>query len=98
MINHCILEGRLAAPAEERTLPSGDTIVTFRIIVPREEPGRVDTIDCCLHAPRLRRRMLAIPALTDIHVEGQLHRRFWRGPTGPVSRHEVVVSLLRRCT
>ena len=47
-----VLRGRVAAPADERELPSGDTIVTARLIVDRDSAAlgrstqRVDTIDC----------------------------------------------------
>ncbi|WP_323099912.1 single-stranded DNA-binding protein [Intrasporangium sp. YIM S08009] len=33
--NEVRLRGRVGAPAEERTLPSGDVIVTFRVVVAR---------------------------------------------------------------
>ena len=39
----------MSAPAEVRTLPSGDPLVTFRLIVRRENPrtpGQVDTLIC----------------------------------------------------
>ncbi|HET6667277.1 MAG TPA: single-stranded DNA-binding protein, partial [Intrasporangium sp.] len=38
--NEVRLCGRLSAPAEERTLPSGDVIVTLRIVIPRLHPTR----------------------------------------------------------
>ena len=36
--NDVVLRGRLSAPAEVRTLPSGDTLVSFRLVVRRPEP------------------------------------------------------------
>ena len=38
--NDVTLVGRLAAPAEERTLPSGTVLVTFRVIVGRPPPAK----------------------------------------------------------
>jgi single-strand DNA-binding protein len=38
--NEVFLSGRLSAPAEERILPSGDTLVTLRLVVPRVGPRR----------------------------------------------------------
>jgi single-strand DNA-binding protein len=35
-LNEVSLRGRASAPGEERTLPSGDVIVTLRVVVPRE--------------------------------------------------------------
>ncbi len=34
--NEVVLVGRLAAEAEERVLPSGDHLVTLRVVVPRK--------------------------------------------------------------
>jgi len=95
-MNHCSFEGRLSVAAEERTLPSGDVIVTIRLIVPREEPGRVDTIEWVARQSALRRRLLRMEPGCHLHVEGALHRRFWRSATGPVSRFEVDIAVLRR--
>lgn len=97
-MNHCTFEGRLSVAAEERTLPSGDVVVNFRLIVPRDEPGRVDTIDCVARPAALRRRLLRLEAGCALHVEGALHRRFWRSTNGPASRYEVDVAVLRRLT
>lgn len=97
MLNECRLSGRLSAPAQERAFPSGDTVVLFRLVVPRAEEGRVDTIDCRVDAPRLRKRVLLMEAGVELEVEGSLHRRFWRAASGPVSRYEVQIRSVRRC-
>ena len=94
-MNHCTFQGRLSTAAEERTLPSGDVIVTFRLIVPRDEPGRVDTIDCQVQSAALRRRMLRMEPGTGLHIEGALRRRFWRSAHGPASRFEIAVTTVR---
>ena len=36
--NDVVLRGRVSAPAEIRTLPSGDPLLTFRLVVRRPEP------------------------------------------------------------
>lgn len=95
-MNHCTFEGRLSAVAEERTLPSGDVVVTFRLIVPRDEPGRVDTIECQARVKAVRTRVLRIEAGTQLHVEGALRRRFWRSPQGAASRFELEATVVRR--
>ena len=98
-MNEVTLEGRLSQPAEARTLPSGDEVVTWRLVVPRAQPqGRttVDTIDCAAWTAGLRRSALRWAAGTELRVEGSLQRRFWRSPTGAASRVEVQVRSARR--
>ena len=95
-MNICTFEGRVSGQPVERTLPSGDAIVIFRLVVPRKGEPRIDTIDCVVRTARLRKRTLALPDGAEVHAEGVLQRRFWRGLAGPVSRYEVVVDTLRR--
>lgn len=94
--NYIRLEGRLSGEPEIRTLPSGDELVVFRIVVPRDDEGRVDTIDCQVSTAQLRRKALKTKDATPIVVEGALHRRFWRGAAGLASRYEVEVIRLQR--
>ena len=58
--NDVVLRGRLSAPAEVKTLPSGDTLVSFRLVVRRPEPrarGRtVDVLPCITYDRGLQRR------------------------------------------
>lgn len=94
--NHIELMGRLAAAAETRTLPSGDDIVVFRLIVARPEGSRVDTIDCLVDSAALRKRMLKMPAGTQLELHGRLERRFWRSVAGVSSRYEVRAAAVKR--
>jgi single-strand DNA-binding protein len=97
-----ILCGRVAAPAAERELPSGDAIVTARIIIDRDPdaPSRssqgVDTIDCVAWSRRVQRSMRVWEAGQQVQVEGAVRRRFFRGTSGPVSRVEIEVRATRR--
>ncbi|HEX5493582.1 MAG TPA: single-stranded DNA-binding protein [Mycobacteriales bacterium] len=86
-------------------LPSGDTVVQLRVVVPRPEPRRgraaaarrsasVDTIDVGVWGKALQRRVLKLVDGADVVVRGALRRRFWRGPGGPVSRYEVEASAI----
>lgn len=93
--NYIRLEGHISGEPELRTLPSGDDIVVFRVVVPREE-GRVDTIDCQVSSAALRRKVLKINENSEVEVEGALRRRFWRGASGLASRYEVEVHALQR--
>ena len=100
--NEVVLAGRLPAPAEERALPSGDVLVTFRVVVgrpPGRPPGRgpvVDTIDCVVWSGPVRRSVLGWAAGDAVEVTGALRRRFWRAGGGAASRTEVEVLKARR--
>ena len=104
--NEVVLVGRLAAAAQLRELPSGDEIVSFRLIVPRaaqeraraDGPARqvVDTIDCTAWTPALRRRLLGCAEGEHLEVSGALRRRFWGGAGARTSTYGVEVTSLRR--
>ncbi|GAB3595062.1 hypothetical protein GCM10027446_19840 [Angustibacter peucedani] len=92
-VNEVRLVGRWQG-GDERELPSGDVVVTGRVVVPRVDGG-VDTVDCALWKPHLRKRALGWPPATVVEVTGSLRRRFWRTPSGPSSRYEVEVLTAR---
>lgn len=104
--NEVVLVGRIAAPAEERTLPSGDVLAVWRIVVdrppsPRQlpegvRPVRVDTLDCVAWSAAARRAARGLAAGEVVTVEGALRRRFWRAGAGAASRCEVEVISVRR--
>jgi single-strand DNA-binding protein len=106
--NEVALVGRVSAPAEERTLPSGDVLLTWRLVVDRPPSRRtapegaravtVDTIDCVAWTTGLRRTAGGFEAGDVVRVEGALRRRFWRGGGGPASRYEVEVASTKRLT
>ena len=96
------LVGRLAAPPEERVLPSGDVVAQFRLVVERGSESRgpggqtVDTVDCAAWRGDVRRQARSWGAGETIYVSGALRRRFWRAAGGPASRYEVEVRRARR--
>jgi single-strand DNA-binding protein len=102
--NEVVLVGRVAAEAEERTLPSGSVLVTFRVIVDRPPVPRavhprapaVDTIDCVAGTAPARRAALGWLPGDVVEVSGALRRRFWRAGSGAASRTEVEVTKARR--
>jgi single-strand DNA-binding protein len=104
MRNEVLLVGRVAAEAEERTLPSGTVLVTFRVIVDRPPAAKpahprtpaVDTIDCVAGNATVRRAALGWLPGDVVEVTGSLRRRFWRAGTGAASRTEVEVAKARR--
>lgn len=92
--NHVSLIGRISGAPSEKTLPSGDKVVTFRLIVAREDSG-VDTIDCSAWSSVLRRKALSMTD-ADAYVTGALRRRFWQSGKGVASRYEVEAQTLER--
>lgn len=100
--NEVVLRGRVAAPVDERELPSGDTIVTARLIVDRDAAAltrssqRVDTIDCVAWLRRPQRSMRGWQAGERVEVSGAIRRRFFRGAQGPASRVEVEIRSVTR--
>ena len=90
-VNVVRLSGRVSATPEARMLPSGDEVVSFRLIVPRSASARrrskqrVDTIECSAWTARLRRSVRRLEPGDAVTVTGELRRRFTRGATGPMS-------------
>lgn len=96
---NCVhLIGRLAAAPESRQLPSGDEVVTWRLVVDRADTsrGRIDTLACVAWSAATRRAALRWMPGDIVEVDGALRRRFWRTPTGAASRYEVEVQGARR--
>jgi single-strand DNA-binding protein len=92
--NEVVLTGRLSTYADARELPSGDEIVSWRLIVDRPadaDRNGIDAIDCVAFATRLRRSALKWEPGAVIEVEGSLRRRFWRAGASTASRTEVEV-------
>jgi single-strand DNA-binding protein len=97
--NEVVMAGRLAAAALAKQLPSGDEIVTWRLIIDRattDGTRKVDVIDCTAFGAKLRRQALSWHPGEVIEVVGALHRRFWRGGGGLQSRCEVAVDSVTR--
>lgn len=106
--NEVRLVGRIPAEPEERELPSGDLLCTFRVAVPRMgSPGsrpptdgkarrQVDSLECVTWSARVRRSALSWEVGDLVEVSGSLRRRFFRSGTATVSRVEVEVTAGRR--
>lgn len=103
--NEVVLVGRVSGAPAERELPSGDALVSWRVVVDRPAPRRappgarratVDTVDCVARSGPVRRAARALADGDVVAVEGALRRRFWRSGPGSVSRTEVEVEGLRR--
>lgn len=98
------LVGRVSAQPESRELPSGDELITFRLIVPRPPSRRggvgerttVDVIDIACWSARVRRAAARLSPDLTVRVEGALRRRFFQTPGGAASRYEVEATSVRR--
>lgn len=100
-VNEVCLRGRVAAAPEERELPSGDRLVSARLVVARA-PGAarqrqsVDVLDCVAWTPRMRQILSRWRPGSVVEVRGAIRRRFRRGPVGLTSRVEIEVASARR--
>lgn len=97
--NEVRLVGRLARQVEERTLPSGDVLTIFSIIVDRPKgrgSARVDTIACVTSRRSVATAAGQWPTGQWVEAEGALRRRFWRSGAGLGSATEVEVHRIRR--
>ena len=96
--NEVRLVGRVSGQPEERVLPSGDRLVTFRVVVAREQPrGRqtVDALECVAWSARCRRSVSRWADGDIVELSGSLRRRFYRAGVATVSRVEVETSRAR---
>lgn len=96
--------GRVTALPQERELPSGAALVTFRLSVRRGSTplGRgsrqtSDWVDCVSAAARVRRAATTWSVGDEVEVAGVLRRRFLRSTAGAGgSRLEVEALQARR--
>lgn len=95
-INHIELTGRVSGEPMVREMPSGDELVTLRLVVARGGGGPVDTIECACWSAVSRRAATRLADGDRARIEGSLRRRFFRTPGGPNSRYEVEVRRLVR--
>jgi single-strand DNA-binding protein len=110
-LNQVVLVGRVSAAPETRELPSGDTVVSFRVVVdrpptrpaaassgtPKAGPRRqVDVIDVACWTRRAQRSAASLAADTTVRVEGALRRRFFAAAGARASRYEVEAERITR--
>jgi single-strand DNA-binding protein len=98
--NRIMVTGRVSAAATSRTMPSGDEMVSWRIVVDRpasrgQRPA-FDVVDCVGWTARVRRSASSWAVGDVVTVDGALRRRFWRSPGGLQSRCEIEVGTARR--
>ncbi len=101
--NEVSLTGRVSSPPTERELPSGDRVVTFRLVMSRDRTPMTakskqvsDWVDCAAWGGRVRRSVTSWQVGDQVEIEGALRRRFFRDGGGASTRLEVEV-LTGRC-
>jgi single-strand DNA-binding protein len=106
--NEARLVGRLSGRPERKTLPSGDEVVSLRLVV-RRPGGGSDTLPVQFGpAPASgrrrgpgqvgRRALAAVHRLEDgsrVEILGAMRRRWWAGPDGRRSRIELHAETVR---
>jgi single-strand DNA-binding protein len=100
-LNTVMIVGRVSAAPDVRDLPSGDRLVTLRVVVDRP-PDRgstkrvVDVIDVACWSKRTQRTAGSLGPDDTVRVEGSLRRRFFATGAGRTSRYEVEAARLSR--
>ncbi len=102
--NDVVLIGRVSAEPTPRVLPSGDELLSWRLVVSRDQAAKaaranaptIDTIDCIAYKAAVRRLAARCVGGEVLEVHGALRRRFWRGANGLASRYEVEVFTAKR--
>lgn len=108
--NEVLLIGRLAAAPVRRELPSGDPLVSFRLVVERSPAAlrarrgpstptsrvpTVDTLDCAAWRKDVQRSLTRATPGDVLEVHGSLRRRFWRTGTGTGAASRSEVEVTR---
>lgn len=101
--NEVYLVGKLSGEPIERVLPSGDVLLSWRLVVARP-PGdrggskaRHDTLPCFTLKAGVRRSLSSYASGDVLEIEGVLRRHFWRTPAGgEASKCEVEARSVRR--
>lgn len=96
-VNEVRLVGRISQQPQERVLPSGDSVWTFRVIVARSgdrsrSRQTVDALECAVWSGRVRRSVTGWAVDDVVEVTGSMRRRFFQTGAGAASRVEVEVS------
>lgn len=96
---NCVsLRGRVSSSPIERELPSGDVIVTLRVVMVRERSPMStkskqgsDWVDCVAWGGRVKRSVARWQVGDVVEIEGALRRRFFRMEARTSTRVEVEV-------
>lgn len=105
LVNEVRIRGRVSGAPRHKQLPSGDEVVSIRVVVPRPEGARagssgksasVDTFECVAWTRRPQSLMTRLSGDEHVLVTGSLRRRFWRAGGAVASMVEIEVVRLKR--
>jgi single-strand DNA-binding protein len=96
-LNEVVLRGRVSGDPQERALPSGTTLVSFRLVLARSRTPMTasskapsDWIECSAWGARVRKQAAGWHDGDQVEVRGSLRRRYYRsGGQAPTSVVEV---------
>lgn len=92
--NEVLLVGRLSAAAEERSLPSGDTMTKWRLLVRRRRPNKrggtiTDSIPCVSFDPEVAGVLRGLKPRDTMEVTGAFRCRVFGPASGKIWTYEV---------
>ena len=105
LVNEVRIRGRVSGAPRHKQLPSGDEVVSIRVVVPRPEGARVggsgksvsvDTFECVAWTRRPQSVMTRLSGDEHVLVTGALRRRYWRAGGAVASMVEIEVVQLKR--
>ena len=98
-LNEVALRGRVSGDPQVRELPSGSTLVAFRVVLTRERTPMTaaskavsDWVECSAWGARVRKQASGWHDGDQVEVRGALRRRYYRA--GDQSRTSVEVEML----
>ncbi|MEU8251923.1 single-stranded DNA-binding protein [Nonomuraea sp. NPDC048916] len=94
--NEVVLVGRLSMAAEDKTLPSGDTLTKWRLVVRRRRRHKrgealTDSIPCVTFNPEAAAIVHSLNLHDTLEVTGAFRCRIYGPSTAKVWRYEVEV-------
>ncbi|GGO76001.1 single-stranded DNA-binding protein [Nonomuraea cavernae] len=94
--NEVVLVGRLSMAAEDKTLPSGDTLTKWRLVVRRRRRHKrgealTDSIPCVTFDPETAAFVRSLDLQDTLEVMGAFRCRIYGPATAKVWRYEVEV-------
>ena len=103
VLNEVVLRGRVSGDPQQRELPSGSTLVAFRVVLARERTPMTasskvvsDWVECSAWGARVRKQAQNWRDGDQVEVRGSLRRRFFRGESRSIVEVEMLAGRLVR--
>ncbi|WP_336208995.1 single-stranded DNA-binding protein [Nonomuraea sp. LPB2021202275-12-8] len=98
--NEVLLVGRLSAAAEDRCLPSGDTMTKWRLLVRRRRHRRggilTDSIPCVTFDPEVADLVRSLKPRDPLEITGAFRCRVYGPSAAKIWSYEVEVAAAMR--